>query len=119
MNGNTDAKYCSRLCACRDRNTKEHQKKAGKIGALHNILKRGTGRKDVYVKENGQHQHRRVAEKIIGRKLKKSEIVHHIDENKHNNNPSNLKIWNQSEHEKYHGKKLYKKGIIFPSNKRN
>jgi len=31
-NGNTDAKYCSILCACRDRNTKQHQRKAGKAG---------------------------------------------------------------------------------------
>src|SRR3990167_6326539 len=95
-NGNIAAKYCSRLCACRDRNTKEHQKIAGRVGGTTKILERGTGTKG-YIKEFGRHQHRRVMEDILGRKLKSSEIVHHKDENKHNNSPKNLEVMTQSE----------------------
>lgn len=103
--GNTDAKYCSRLCACRDRNTLIHQKKAGKFGALYNIGKRGTGAK-TYVKFYGRHIHRIVMETALGRPLVSSEIVHHIDNNKHNNNAENLRLLSRAEHAKvhFHGK---------------
>jgi hypothetical protein len=81
----------------------KHQVEAGKKGALVNIEKyRGTGTK-AYVKENGENQHRIVMERMIGRKLKKNEVVHHIDENKKNNDPKNLLLFkNQSEHASYH-----------------
>lgn len=101
-NGNINARYCSRLCACRDRNTRAHQKKAGKVGGRVTGEKtRGTGTKG-YVKRNQRHEHRSVAEKMINRKLKKGEIVHHIDENKHNNTSKNLMVITQSEHIKIH-----------------
>ncbi|MFA5422189.1 MAG: HNH endonuclease [Bacilli bacterium] len=35
-------------------------------------------------------EHRLVVEKILGRYLKKNEVVHHIDKNKENNMPQNL-----------------------------
>lgn len=96
------ARYCSRLCACRDRNTREHQINAGKVAGLLNIKRlRGTGVK-TYVKEYGRHQHRVVMERILGRKLNDDEIVHHIDENKKNNNPKNLQVMTQSQHARLH-----------------
>ena len=101
-NGNVSAKYCSRLCACRDRNTTAHQKKAGKVGGFITGEKtRGTGTKG-YIKRNQRHEHRVVAEKVLGRKLRKKEIVHHKDENKHNNTPENLSVITQSDHIKIH-----------------
>jgi hypothetical protein len=115
-NGNTRAKYCSRLCACRDRNTETHQKKAGTAGGAIKIKIRGTGKKG-YIKEYGRHQHRLVMEKIIGRKLKSDEVVHHKDGNKHNNHPENLELTNQSKHAREHGKQSYQKGTI-PFSKR-
>lgn len=47
-------------------------------------------------------------EKHLGRKLDSSEIVHHKDGNKRNNNISNLEIMSRSEHGKLHmtGKKM-------------
>lgn len=38
------------------------------------------------------YEHRMVAEQILGRQLKRGEIVHHLDGNKTNNNPDNLNI---------------------------
>jgi len=47
--------------------------------------------------------YRELAEGELGRPLTESEVVHHIDGNRYNNDPENLKVYpNQSEHAKYH-----------------
>lgn len=43
-------------------------------------------------------EHRLVVEKVIGRYLDKSEIVHHIDGNRQNNDPVNLMITDHQNH---------------------
>lgn len=50
------------------------------------------------------YENRHVAEQKYGRKLKVSEVAHHIDHNKLNNDPDNIIIMTKSEHFKYHGK---------------
>lgn len=56
-----------------------------------------------YPKIRGRHVHRIVAEKMLGRKLKVGEVVHHKDGDKQNYNPTNLEIFSsQSEHAKVH-----------------
>ena len=55
-----------------------------------------------YRKVNGRHEHRAVAEKMLGRSLRDDEVVHHKDHNKRNNDPSNLEVMTQSEHAKLH-----------------
>ena len=65
--------------------------------------KLGTGLGKTYTKFYGRHEHRIVAEEMLGRKLKKGEVIHHIDGNKRNNSPENLMIFKSlSEHSKYH-----------------
>lgn len=58
--------------------------------------------------ENGKKrivlQHRFIVEKILGRVLLSSEDVHHIDGNKANNSPDNLKILSHSEHSSHTGR---------------
>ncbi len=62
-----------------------------------------TGKGISYKKLYGRHEHRVVAERMLGRKLKKGEVVHHIDGNKRNNDPENLIIFkNQAEHLDWH-----------------
>lgn len=60
-----------------------------------------------YRKFLGRHEHRVVAEQMLGRKLKRGEIVHHKDGNKHNNDPSNLEVLTQSQHILEHFPELY------------
>lgn len=46
--------------------------------------------------------HRVVAEQILGRPLRDDEVVHHIDHNKRNNSPENLRIMSAEEHGRLH-----------------
>ncbi|MEB3302014.1 MAG: HNH endonuclease signature motif containing protein [Cyanobacteriota bacterium] len=55
-----------------------------------------------YRKCYGRHEHRVVAEQILGRPLRRGEIVHHKDGDKHNNDPSNLEVMTQSDHVREH-----------------
>lgn len=67
---------------------------------------KGTGKS--YSKTFGRHTHRIVAEKILGRSLKKDEVVHHIDADKLNNDPLNLMIFpSQKEHAAWHKNEEY------------
>ena len=85
-------------CSAKCRNTANSRSSAKKRGDS----QRGRGNK-TYVKQDGRHQHRVVAETILGRPLEAGEIVHHKDENKKNNNPNNLEIITQGEHMQRHG----------------
>jgi hypothetical protein len=59
--------------------------------------------KNTYLKTGERHTHRVVAEQILGRKLTSEEIVHHFDNNKHNNDPKNLYLFSsQSLHARCH-----------------
>lgn len=55
-------------------------------------------------KIDGKHTalHRVVAMRTLGRRLTGEEVVHHKDENKLNNDPSNLEVMSASEHGRLH-----------------
>lgn len=55
----------------------------------------------------GRHEHRVVAEAMLGRPLVKGEIVHHKDGNKRNNAPENLEVMTQSQHITVHLKEAH------------
>lgn len=100
-------KYGSKYCAEKlNRSINAINKKIKKLGLEINWKYEyidGNG----YVKncEDRNHRylvHRKIMEEHIGRKLKPTEIVHHIDGNKLNNDISNLMIVSRKEHIRIH-----------------
>lgn len=57
-----------------------------------------------YVLRNGKkvYYHRYAAEQIVGRVLKDTEVVHHIDRNRNNNNVDNLIVFRTDKDHAYH-----------------
>lgn len=80
--------------------TSEEQSRRGQMND--GSATRGRGSKDTYTKVRGRHEHRRVMESLIGRSLTFDDIVHHLDGNKKNNHPDNLKLMTRAEHIKAH-----------------
>lgn len=58
--------------------------------------------RDLSKKHGYSFEHRMVMEKILDRELKRSEIVHHIDGERVNNDPQNLFLTSESGHTKAH-----------------
>ena len=57
-----------------------------------------------YKIEAGRFAHRELAEKALARKLNKNEVVHHVDENRLNNEPSNLVVCSRAYHMTLHAR---------------
>ncbi len=57
-----------------------------------------------HIRKNGgyKREHIIICESIIGRKLKKGEVVHHVNGVKLDNRPENLYVCNRDEHNKAH-----------------
>jgi hypothetical protein len=65
----------------------------------------------------GRSEHVVIMESLIGRRIKRSEHVHHKDRNKLNNHPSNLQLLTISEHAALHRKEDAAAGITRRRNK--
>ena len=80
--------------------TSEEQARRGQQNNGDALRDRGEG--VTYRKLRQRHEHRVVAERVLGRPLIRGEIVHHIDGNKRNNDPSNLQVMTQADHLRAH-----------------
>lgn len=54
------------------------------------------------IRGNAILEHRAVAEKMLGRKLRSDEVVHHLNHDKLDNRPENLQVMSRAEHVKAH-----------------
>lgn len=88
----------------------EQSRRSAPTALQRGALWRGKGKKaDGYVKEGGRHQHRVVAEKVLGRPLAPGEIAHHKNSVKRDNRPRNLKVMTQGQHINEHRAEMVKK----------
>lgn len=96
--------FCSRQCHMKTLN--EEMNPGRMTPAVREKLRAthlGTGKQEGYPKKYGRHEHRIVAEEMLGRPLQPGEVVHHIDGNKHNNATENLMVFsNQAAHARWH-----------------
>lgn len=102
-------RHCNRRCwlSRYNKEDREHSVTGAIRGATTNKIRyRGTQKKSgakTYVKEDQKHQHRVVAERILGRTLRDGEVVHHEDRDRKNNDPRNLVIFARAgDHIRHH-----------------
>lgn len=101
---NYDTIYCSHKCS-----TDHH------TGFNHPNYKGGSiirGYRKIWINGEQIPEHRHIMQEHLGRKLLSSEIVHHKDKNKLNNELSNLELMSRSEHAKHH---RLETGCLVPS----
>src|SRR5687768_15764725 len=55
------------------------------------------------------YKHREVMEQVLGRPLTRDEHVHHVDSNRLNNEPSNLRILTRADHCREHNPARYRR----------
>ncbi len=93
-------RFCSRQCCNNHRRGERHPRWAGE--------RRTNSHGYVLVAdENGGRvlEHRKVMAEIVGRPLERTELVHHDDEHKDNNDPGNLLIVTPAGHRRIHNPK--------------
>lgn len=104
VRGRGDAKFCSKSCIWKGTRGSEFNAMIARASASKRAdSQRGRGTGKSYRKLFGRHEHRVVAERMLGRPLQNTEIVHHEDGNHLNNDPSNLEVITQGEHMQRHG----------------
>jgi HNH endonuclease len=101
---NKAARFCSKRCVWKGTRGPSYNAEVARASAAkRGDMLRDRGDGEGYRKVGGRHEHRVIAEQMLGRPLTKGEVVHHRDGNKRNNAPENLEVMTQAEHMREHG----------------